>query len=289
MSPLFSIITINYNNHVGLEKTVQSITSQNYLNFEFIIIDGGSSDDFLNVINTHEEKISFWCSEKDKGIYDAQNKGIQQAKGEYLVFMNSGDCFSDNTVLQKAAQFINDNNGRKIFYGNTNLVEEDGLRRFLAPPKIVDIHFFFFATLNHQSCFIHKSLFVKYGVYNLEYKIGADYEFLFKVFLSEPHCYIYMNELICDYENYGTSANTKFFDLIVKERVQIHRALLSEEQLKKRERLEIQMLGRKSNVFKKVPNSDNLKSLYDRFYYCWYKFITKIRHLIPYKFQNQIL
>ncbi len=84
-----------------------------------------------------------------------------------------------------------------------------------------------------------------------------------------------MNELICDYENYGTSANTKFFDLIVKERAQIHQTLLSNEQLKRRERLEIQMLGRKSSVFKKVPNSDRLKSLYDRFYYRWYKFITK--------------
>ena len=99
--------------------------------------------------------------------------------------------------------------------------------------------------------------------------------FFLKVFLSERQCYLYMDELICDYENYGTSANTKFFDLIVKERAQIHQALLSNEQLKRRERLEIQMLGRKSSVFKKVPNSDRLKSLYDRFYYRWYKFITK--------------
>ncbi|MBK8368499.1 MAG: glycosyltransferase [Bacteroidetes bacterium] len=274
-TPLFSIITINYNNHVGLEKTIASVAGQSYTNYEFIIIDGGSTDDFSNLIKSNENHISYWCSEKDKGIYDAQNKGIAKAKGDFLIFMNSGDCFTNAKVLDNAAQFINSNSGYKIYYGNTNLVEEDGLRRFLAPPEELDINFFFFATLNHQSCFIHRSLFEKYGNYNLEYKIGADYEFFLKVFLNESQCYLYMNELICDYENYGTSANTKFFDLIVKERAQIHQTLLSNEQLKRRERLEIQMLGGKSSVFKKVPNSDRLKSLYDRFYYRWYKFITK--------------
>jgi len=274
-NPLFSVITINYNNHIGLKKTISSIVSQSYSNFQLIIIDGGSSDDFLNVIKLYESHISFWCSEKDKGIYDAQNKGISKATGDYLIFMNSGDCFTGNNVLQKSAQFIEEKKGHKIYYGNTNLIEEDGVRRFLAPPEIIDLNFFFFATLNHQSCFIHKELFATYGMYSLEYKISADYDFFLKVFLNEPEAYCYMNELICDYENYGTSANTKFFDLVVKERKRIHEALLSSEQLKKRERLEIQILGRKSIFFKSVPESDKLKSLYDRFYFRWYKFITK--------------
>lgn len=273
--PFFSIITINYNNQLGLEKTLLSVANQSNKNYELIIIDGGSDDASTDVINHYSQLITYSISEKDKGIYDAQNKGIKQAKGEYLIFMNSGDCFADKDVLTKSANFINNNKGYKIYYGNTNLIEEDGLRRFLAPPKELDINFFFFATLNHQSCFIHHSLFEKYGYYNLEYKIGADYDLFLKVFLNEPQSYFYMNELICDYENYGVSANTNFFDLIVKERLQIHQALLSNEQIKNRERVEIQMLGRKSNIFKKVPNSDRLKSLYDYFYFRWYKFRTK--------------
>ena len=274
-SPVFSIITINYNNREGLEKTIASVVNQTYSNYEFIVIDGGSTDGVGEVIKSNEKQISFWCSEKDKGIYDAQNKGINKATGDFFIFMNSGDCFTSETVLHSAAKFIADRNGYKIYYGNTNLVEEDGTKRFLAPPKTLDLNFFFFATLNHQSCFIHKSLFVKYGVYNLDYQIGADYEFFLKVFLNEPQSFFYINVLICDYENYGTSANTKFFDLIVKERTQIHQALLSKDQLKRRERLEIQMLGRESTIFKKVPNSDILKTLYDRFYYRWYKFIVR--------------
>lgn len=277
-TPVFSIITINYNNREGLEKTIASVVSQTYSNYEFIIIDGGSTDGVGDTIKSYEKHISFWCSEKDKGIYDAQNKGIAKATGDFLIFMNSGDCFADKDVLEKAIRFINYHKGYNVYYGNTNLVEENGVKRFLAPPKLLDLNFFFFATLNHQSCFIHRSLFAKYGVYNLDYKIGADYEFFLKLFLNEPQSFIYINELICDYENYGTSANTKFFNLIVKERTQIHKALLSKDQLKRRERIEIQMLGRESTVFKKVPNSDRLKSLYDRFYYQWYKFIAKSKN-----------
>lgn len=274
-NPLFSIITINYNNHKGLEKTIHSVIGQTNISYEFIIIDGGSTGGFIELVKKHEEKISLWVSEKDKGIYDAQNKGINKAKGEHLIFMNSGDCFTDKDVLSKAAGFINSHPGHSLYYGNTNLIEEDGTKRFLAPPQVLDINFFYLATLNHQSCFIHRSLFTKYGSYNLQYKIGADYDFFFKVFLKEPKTYCYMNEVICDYENYGTSANTKFFDLIVNERQLIQKDLLNEDQLSDLFRLEIKLLGRKSKWFKYLPDSERLKRFYDRFYFNWYKMITR--------------
>lgn len=273
--PFFSIITINYNNHSGLEKTANSIISQTYADYEFIVIDGGSTDNFAAIIKKYESEISYWGSEKDKGIYDAQNKGIAKATGDFLIFMNSGDCFSGKDVLKKAADFINNNAGHKVYYGNTDLVEQDGTKRFLSPPKVLDLTFFYLETLNHQSCFIHRSLFSKYGLYNTDYKIGADYDFFFKVFLKEPGALCYINETICDYENYGISANTKFFDLIVKERQLIQKDLLTEEQLKELFKLEIKLLGRKSKWFKYVPNSVRVKRLYDRFYFNWYKRITK--------------
>ena len=90
-----SVITINYNNKSGLEKTIQSVISQTYFELEYIIIDGGSSDGSIDVIKKYENKIDYWISEQDKGIYNAMNKGIAQAHGEYCNFMNSGDCFHD--------------------------------------------------------------------------------------------------------------------------------------------------------------------------------------------------
>lgn len=271
---LFSIITINYNNAQGLLKTISSIEKQTFRNFEYIVIDGGSNDKSIDIIKDNHSTVNYWCSEKDNGIYDAQNKGIDKASGEYLVFMNSGDCFTDNYVLEKVADYIDKNKGYKLYYGNTNLVELDGEKRFLAPPQTLDINFFFFATLNHQSCFIHSSLFNVYGNYNILYKLGADYDFFFKVFLKEPQAYLYINELICDYENYGVSANKKHFETIVRERKQIQQTLLNKEQLTLLERLEIQNLGRQSSFFKMVPNSHRLKAVYDRFYFYWYKFRT---------------
>lgn len=101
-----SIITINLNNKDGLEKTIESVVSQTFTDYEFIIIDGGSTKGDVELIKEYENKISYWVSEKDSGIYNAQNKGIKQARGEYLYFLNSGDALYENTTLEKV--FKND-------------------------------------------------------------------------------------------------------------------------------------------------------------------------------------
>jgi glycosyltransferase involved in cell wall biosynthesis len=96
-----SIITINYNNRDGLEKTIRSVIDQRFTDFEFIVIDGGSTDGSVDNIRKYENKINYWCSEKDAGIYNAQNKGIKKAKGEYCLFLNSGDFLYNEDVLNK--------------------------------------------------------------------------------------------------------------------------------------------------------------------------------------------
>lgn len=93
-----SIITINYNNASGLEKTIRSVVEQTYNEYEYIIIDGASSDKSKEVIQEYQRYIDFWCSEKDSGIYNAMNKGIQKASGEYLLFLNSGDVLNNSAV-----------------------------------------------------------------------------------------------------------------------------------------------------------------------------------------------
>ncbi|MES2568233.1 MAG: glycosyltransferase family 2 protein [Bacteroidota bacterium] len=275
MKPLFSIITINYNNRLGLDKTVTNCINQSSKNYELLIIDGGSIDGSLDIIEQYKDQISYSTSEKDKGIYDAQNKGIVVAKGSYLIFMNSGDCFSDHRVLEDMTSFIEKDSSHGIYYGNTNLIDDEVTTRPLIAPSVLDNDFFYLATLNHQSCFIDQSLFKKYGLYNLNYKICADYDFFLKVYLKEKNTFRYVNRTICDYENYGISASKMLFDLVVSERKQIQADLLSKDQLKKVASLIIQQEGRKSKVFKAVPDSYSLKKVYDSVYFYWYKLRTK--------------
>ena len=100
MMAKLSIITINLNNKEGLEQTIKSVHSQTHLDIEHLIIDGGSTDGSLDIINKYADKLYYWVSESDKGIYDAINKGIDKATGEWLSIMNSGDIFCDNTTVE---------------------------------------------------------------------------------------------------------------------------------------------------------------------------------------------
>ena len=103
---ILSIITINYNNVLGLKRTLESVTGQSYSNFEYIVIDGGSTDGSKEHILKYSDKISYWISEPDRGIYHAMNKGIAKASGEYLLFMNSGDLFYNNFILNEVIDDI---------------------------------------------------------------------------------------------------------------------------------------------------------------------------------------
>lgn len=104
----YSIITVNYNNKEGLRNTIESVIHQTYRDFEFIVIDGGSTDGSAEVLKEYDSQITYWVSEKDKGIYNAMNKGIAKATGDYLNFMNSGDCFYDEGVLGRVARVETD-------------------------------------------------------------------------------------------------------------------------------------------------------------------------------------
>src|ERR1700746_2743427 len=115
-----SVITINFNDANGLEKTINSVLSQTVPNIEFIIIDGASTDKSVETIERFSDKIAYWISEKDKGIYDAQNKGAAKATGDYLLFMNSGDCFYDENVVKDLYEFLKENT-KKIIYGNAKV------------------------------------------------------------------------------------------------------------------------------------------------------------------------
>lgn len=175
-----SIITINLNNAQGLRQTIESVLSQTSRDFEYILIDGGSTDGSLEVINEFSEYISYWISEPDNGIYQAMNKGIIASKGDYCQFLNSGDILLSSNVTEKmlkAAAF-----GSDIYYGNVLQKKRGNSLRIKAfaqqKPTLID---FYFETLNHSPTYIHRSLFDRFGLYDETLKIVSDWKWFMQV------------------------------------------------------------------------------------------------------------
>ena len=167
--PLITIITVVYNGEKHLEQTIQSVIGQNYENVEYIIIDGGSTDRTLDIVKKYEDHIDYWVSEPDEGIYDAMNKGISIAKGEWINFMNADDWFVDNT-LHLVAEATQNENPQYIF-GDINKVFEDGT---------IKLHKGSLSNWKVHAPVCHQALFVKTDVlkrlpFDRQYNIMADY------------------------------------------------------------------------------------------------------------------
>ena len=212
-----SIVTINYNDKDGLDKTIQSVVNQTYQDFEFIIIDGGSADGSRNVIEKYKDRISYWVSEPDKGIFSAMNKGIKVAKGEFLIFMNSGDTFFDELVLEKIETELSDD--YDIFYGDYYRVSNNSLKKRTFPKKL-SFSFFYSRSLSHQSTFIRRKLFFDIFLYNEEYKIASDWEFFIYAICQKNVPYKYINLPISKFDFTGISSIAKYKNLAKEERIQ---------------------------------------------------------------------
>lgn len=175
---LLSIITINYNDALGLEKTINSVVNQSWCEFEYIVIDGGSTDGSLNVIEKNKNKITYFVSEKDKGIYNAMNKGIVKANGKYILFLNSGDYLVNSEVLENVVEeLLNDID---FISGNLEYFDSKGKLFVRKHPEKLTFSYLVSKTISHPSTFIKKIMFDKYGLYNEDLKIVSDWEFFFK-------------------------------------------------------------------------------------------------------------
>lgn len=177
--PFFSIITVVYNDANNLEKTIKSLKAQSCSDYEYIVIDGGSSDSSVEVIRKYESSVTLWQSEPDKGIYDAMNKGIQAAKGKYLHFLNAGDTYHQTDVLERVLKqscktYVD------IVYGKTLYQSENS--QFIKGAEVDFYDLYFSIPFCHQSVFFSKSLFKIYGAYDLKYKYAADYAWMCKYF-----------------------------------------------------------------------------------------------------------
>lgn len=194
-----SIITINYNNRIGIEKTIESVISQRgFSDFEFIIIDGGSSDGSKDVIEKYQNSINYWVSEKDKGIYNGMNKGIEIARGEYCIFMNSGDCFYETHVLRDV--FLRNNIFADFISGN--YIYSDTLKY---SPNTISALYLFENSLCHQATFIRTEL-LKQDYYREDYKIVSDWIQMFDSMVMHNKTYQHVNVTIAQYDNKGLSS-----------------------------------------------------------------------------------
>lgn len=197
----YSIITINYNNCDGLRRTIESVVNQTCQDFEYIVIDGGSTDGSVEVIKEYADRIDYWVSEPDKGIYNAMNKGILQAHGEYLNFMNSGDCFYDDIVLFEVLKSLGTDYdiiiGKAVVNGNPKIV--------FTPKSPMTLFNLCIYGFNHQATFYRRKLFEN-NMYDESLKLLADWKFTIQCLVLNQCLYKYIDNFIALYDLSGISS-----------------------------------------------------------------------------------
>ncbi len=217
--PKFTLITVVLNNQTLLEKTIKSVFDQNFKNFEYIIIDGGSNDGTLEIIKKYNDKLDYWLSETDKGIYDAFNKGLELSKGEYIGIVNSDDTYRPN-ALKIISSYIDNNKNIDFIFGSVQ--KRWGLLSGYKPWKI----FFSWGFYSSHSTgfFIKRTAAEKVGYYNLKYKYHADYDYFFRMIVKKKlkGLATKKNEITGDFRSGGFSSNLKFIDSL-KEDFRIRR------------------------------------------------------------------
>lgn len=206
--PLISVITVVFNGVTTIEDTIRSVIDQSYDNIEYIVIDGGSSDATLDILRKYDDKIDYWVSEKDAGIYDAMNKGIAVAKGDYIGMLNSDDFFADPTVLEKIATYLQANDVDAVF-SNLDIVDPANLKKVLRKYRISS-----FTPLMlrigmmpaHPTFYCKKTCYEKAGPYRTDYRIAADFEMLARLLLKHNISWGFMDETTVKMRSGGLSS-----------------------------------------------------------------------------------
>lgn len=174
--PLITVITVVYNGEKFIKQTILSVINQTYDNIEYIIVDGKSSDNTLDIINRYKNEINTLISEKDRGISDAMNKGLSVAKGNYIIFLHADDYFASNEVIEKAVDCIEGDEDiliAEIYFGQN-------LKRFTS--RGFNFWINFKTGIHHQGSICHRRLFEKIGAFDINIKIAMDYDFFLRAF-----------------------------------------------------------------------------------------------------------
>jgi glycosyltransferase involved in cell wall biosynthesis len=216
-----SIITINRNKADGLKQTLISVAEQTSTDFEHIVIDGASTDHSIDVIK-HFSHIAYYISEPDAGVFDAMNKGIKQAKGEYCLFLNSGDYLASSTVI---AAILPNLNNEHIIYGNLLKKSLTGeIKRNIYPDEIT-INRFVLASIPHPASFIKTSLLKQLGLYRTDLRIVSDWAFFLEAIFKHDACYKHIPIYITVFALGGMSTNPAFKKIEIEEREKVWKDL----------------------------------------------------------------
>ncbi len=205
-----SIITVVRNAVETIQDTISSVASQNYNNIEHIIIDGASTDGTLEVIRQHQDKLSCVLSEPDRGIYDAMNKGIKVAHGDFLGFLNSDDIYANDKVISKIVGIVKKQKVDAV-YGDLVFVSPNNLQRVL---RHYNSRWFNSKMISkgympaHPTLFLSNSVFEEYGYYKIDYSIAADFEFVARVFGKDDISYYYLPEIMVKMRQGGISTKS---------------------------------------------------------------------------------
>jgi len=207
--PKISIVTVCYNAEKDIEKTILSVINQTYDNIEYIVIDGGSHDGTLSVINKYASKIDKVISEPDKGIYDAMNKGITLAKGDWINFMNAGDTFASKNVLEKIFKNVSYKENIGVIYGQTYSSNGKYVSEAYLDP--------FWKTDNylHSMGFCHQSTFVRGNIakkhfFNTNYKVAADFDMMYNIY-NNGYKFVYVDFIVSIFDASGGFTADNFF------------------------------------------------------------------------------
>ena len=223
--PLVTIITVVYNNELYLEEAINSVINQSYSNLEYIIIDGGSTDQTVDIIRRYEDRLDYWISERDDGLYDAMNKGIALARGEIIGILNSDDLYFETTTVAKIVKEYQKVQQPCVIYGS--------LYKFAADHPTVSLHqgdlsdrAFQTASIliNHPTCFVHRSLYEEFGVFKPEFEVGADRELMMR-FHSHHATFINLERAIALFRLGGTTSNQSLSSIINREIIQEYKLL----------------------------------------------------------------
>ncbi|HRT81434.1 MAG TPA: glycosyltransferase family 2 protein [Bacteroidales bacterium] len=229
MTPKISIITINRNNADGLRKTMESVLHQTSINFEYIVIDGASTDESLEIIRSFKlsnHQAFNYISEPDSGVYNAMNKGILLSKGEYLLFLNSGDFLVNDKVLEN---ICSNRLKADIICGRCNISDHGKVIHTTTPPDFVTFGTLYLTGLAHQSTLIKKTLFLQLGLYDETFKYNADVEFWYRSIIFGEASTQKIDIIISDYNLGGISSMENCTDEFKEE----HKRILSHPVLKR--------------------------------------------------------
>ena len=192
----FSIITVCHNAVSTIGRTIQSVIGQTYTDYEYIIIDGASTDGTLDVLNRYRNNFSHLISEKDQGIYSAMNKGIKLASGEIIAFLNSDDFYIDENVLTTVRnKIVTNDEGAEVYYGNLVVYNKETGQGRLWKPGLVNRLFLYRGTLPHPAMFYRRNVFDIAGIFDENFVISGDYEWVARAYFLKQIKFRYINVL----------------------------------------------------------------------------------------------